>query len=67
MKVRAKISFCGAVSMAANEERDFPQSEVLSDLLSAGYVIPVKAEGGATNEGKRSNSGNGKKVHRSVK
>ena len=65
MKVRAKISFCGAVSMAANEERDIPQSEVLSDLLSAGYVIP--AEGGASGENKRSNSGNGKKVHRSVK
>lgn len=66
MKVRAKISFCGAVSMAANEERDIPQSEVLSDLLSAGYVIPA-SEGGVSDENKRSNSGNGKKVHRSVK
>ncbi len=42
MKVKANISFCGSVCMAANEVRDIPEGGVLSDLLEAGYVTEVQ-------------------------
>lgn len=41
MKVKARVSFGGKVSMHCGEERDIPQGEVLNDLLSAGYVEAV--------------------------
>ncbi len=44
MKVKANISFCGLVSMAAGQEKDLPQGEVLADLLQAGYVSPLEKE-----------------------
>lgn len=42
MRVKANISFCGSVCMAANEVRDIPEGGVLSDLLEAGYVTEVQ-------------------------
>lgn len=44
MRVRAKCSFAGAVSMALNEVRDVPEGDVLDDLMSCGYVVPEEAE-----------------------
>lgn len=38
MRVKANISFCGSVCMAAGEIRDIPEGGVLTDLLNAGYV-----------------------------
>ena len=44
MRVRAKCSFAGEVSMALNEVRDVPEGDVLDDLLLCGYVVPEEAE-----------------------
>ena len=44
MRVRAKVSFAGEVSMALNEVRDVPEGDVLDDLLRCGYVVPEEAE-----------------------
>ena len=44
MRVRAKCSFAGEVSMALNEVRDVPEGDVLDDLVSCGYVVPEEAE-----------------------
>lgn len=42
MIVKAKISFCGIVSMGRGEVADIAEGPVLKDLLSAGYVEEVK-------------------------
>lgn len=54
MKVKARVSFGGVVSMYCGEVRDIPQGEVLDDLLDAGYIEAeekpkrkTKAGGGA--------------------
>ena len=44
MRVRAKVSFAGEVSMALNEVRDVPEGDVLDDLVRCGYVVPEEAE-----------------------
>lgn len=45
MKIKALVSFSGAVSMAVGEVRDCEDRAVLDDLLQAGYVEPAeKAE-----------------------
>lgn len=44
MRVRAKVSFAGEVSMALNEVKDVPEGSVLDDLLCCGYVVPEEAE-----------------------
>lgn len=44
MRVRAKVSFAGEVSMALNEVRDVPEGDVLDDLICCGYVVPEEAE-----------------------
>lgn len=43
MKVKAKVSFSGIVSMGLGEVREIDDEEVLRDLLRAGYV--EEAEG----------------------
>ncbi len=54
MKVKAMISFAGAVSMRQGEERDIPNgSDILKDLLKAGYVKEIKtARRGKNDENK---------------
>lgn len=44
MKVRAKVSFGGVVSMTLGQERELPEDGVLRDLLTAGYVEPAEEE-----------------------
>ena len=44
MRVRAKCSFAGEVSMALNEVRDVHEGDVLDDLLRCGYVVHEEAE-----------------------
>ena len=41
MKVKATVSFAGAVTMAMNEVRDLPD-EVAASFLSCGYVVPAE-------------------------
>lgn len=43
MKVKAKVSFAGAVIMAQGEVKDIKDKEILEDLLQAGYVEEVKS------------------------
>lgn len=42
MKVRAKVSFSGIVSMGLGAVQEIDNEEVLRDLLEAGYVEEVK-------------------------
>lgn len=44
MKIKAKVSFCGVLSMGAGEIRECTDKEILTDLLRAGYVEEVKDE-----------------------
>lgn len=54
MKIKAIISFCGALTMAAGDVRECSDDAVVSDLLQAGYVVPAgetkSAEGGTPRE-----------------
>jgi len=42
VKVKAKISFAGKVSMGLNEIREIKDKAVLKDLLRVGYVEVVE-------------------------
>ncbi len=44
MKIRAKVSFGGVVSMTLGQERELLEDGVLRDLLAAGYVEPAEEE-----------------------
>ena len=46
MKIEALTSFCGALSMAKGEVREYSNENVLSDLLSSGYVREVVKDAG---------------------
>ncbi len=58
MKVKAKISFAGNITMAKGETRNIDSDEVVKDLISAGYVEPVEnnaAKDVVKSENKRNN------------
>ena len=44
MKIEALTSFCGVLSMAKGEVREYSNEAVLADLISAGYVKEIKDE-----------------------
>lgn len=44
MKIKAKVSFCGVLSMGKGEIREYGNETVLSDLLRAGYIEEVVTE-----------------------
>jgi hypothetical protein len=44
MKIKAKVSFCGVLSMGKGEVREYSDEAVLSDLLKAGYIEEVVAK-----------------------
>lgn len=57
MRVKAKTSFVGLISMGVGEVRDIPNSDALTDLIRCGYVEAVEAEAReAKNESKRAKS-----------
>ena len=39
---KAKVSFCGVVSMRAGDVKDIPDVNIAEDLLKAGYIEEVK-------------------------
>lgn len=41
MKVRAKLSFSGLISMHTGQEREIDNEDILKDLIEAGYIEPV--------------------------
>lgn len=41
MKIKALISFSGAISMQVGETRDISNQEIVKDLIEAGYVKTV--------------------------
>lgn len=43
MKVKALVSFAGAISMGAGEIRDIDEADA-RDLLRAGYIVEDKAD-----------------------
>ncbi len=44
MKIEALVSFCGVLTMAEGEVREYSDEAVLSDLLKAGYIKEAKEE-----------------------
>ena len=44
MKVKAIVSFSGAVSMGLGEVREIKDKAILKDLLNAGYIEEVDKE-----------------------
>lgn len=44
MVVKALKSFAGKVSMTIGDTKDISNEAIVKDLLSAGFVEPVKAE-----------------------
>lgn len=51
MKIEALVSFCGALSMAKGEIRDYSNEAVISDLLNAGYVKMIEENDGTAETG----------------
>lgn len=43
MKVEALVNFCGALSMAKGEIREYSDAAVVADLIAAGYVKEIQA------------------------
>ncbi len=41
MKVKAKLSFSGLITMHTGQEREIENEDILKDLIEAGYVEPV--------------------------
>lgn len=60
MKIKALVSFSGALTMHKGEIREYGVKAILSDYLQAGFIEEVKPEkpskGGNNHESKR-NSG----------
>lgn len=50
MRIKAKKSFCGALTMAAGEERDYSNEAITKDLLEAGYIEEVKEKKDVSNK-----------------
>lgn len=50
MKIKAKISFCGVISMHQGETRDIGDVKTAKDLIAAGYVEEVKKKAAQKNE-----------------
>lgn len=44
MKIKALKSFCGTLTMAQGEVREYGNEAVLSDLLKAGYIRELSKE-----------------------
>lgn len=44
MKIKAKTSFCGILTMSKGEIREYNNEVVLADLLKAGYIEEVVPE-----------------------
>ena len=44
MKIKAKTSFCGALTMSKGETREYSDQAVLADLLKARYIEEVVTE-----------------------
>ena len=42
MEYKAKVSFSGAISMAAGEVKPITDADVAKDLLKAGYIEEIK-------------------------
>lgn len=45
MKVKAKTSFSGMITLAIGEVGDIEDDFILNDLLKAGYIEPVETDG----------------------
>lgn len=60
MRIRALVSFSGALSMYKGQEIEFNDKEIIKDLLRAEYIEEVKPEKPKkdvkSNESKRNNS-----------
>lgn len=72
MKYRAKVNFCGKISMSSGEIRDIADKRLAAQLLESGYIEaaekeatrPAKsgAKGTKKNEDERDRQGDGEAV-----
>ncbi|WP_163258587.1 hypothetical protein [Heyndrickxia shackletonii] len=44
MKVKAKVSFAGIITMSKGEEREIQDKQIYQDLIQANYVEEVKTK-----------------------
>lgn len=64
MRVKATVSFSGAVSMLKGHTQNIADEQVLNDLLACGYVVPAddkdtqKAKSTASKKKPKAVSGN---------
>lgn len=66
MKIEALTSFCGILSMAQGEVRDYSNETVVSDLLKAGYIKMAEEPAEANNTEKKTKSTTRKAVKASA-
>lgn len=52
MRVKATVSFTGAVTMFAGEVREITDGSVLTDLIRCGYVTPLEEKSPKPNQPK---------------
>ena len=57
MKIKALKSFCGTLTMAQGDVREYSDETVLSDLLKAGYIEEVPAEQTSRRKAVKKNEG----------
>ena len=57
MKIKALKSFCGTLTMAQGDAREYSDETVLSDLLKAGYIEEVPAEQSSRRKAVKKNEG----------
>lgn len=61
MKVKAKVSFSGILTMSKGQTADLPENETLQDLMNAGYVEAVTSQSDSPTAPPKGGTGKGKK------
>ena len=57
MKIEALKSFCGTLTMAQGDVREYSDETVLSDLLKAGYIRKISEEQSSRRKAVKKNEG----------
>lgn len=61
MKVKAKVSFSGILTMSKGQTADLPENETLQDLMNAGYVEAVTSQSNTPKATAKKGAGKGAK------
>lgn len=60
MKYKAKVNFCGKVSMYVGEEKEIADVNIAKSLLKAGYIEEIKPVDKGTKANKKTDKGGAK-------